>query len=70
MRGIGPDFARGRVPIHDRELDIHQDEIAQRNVRMGCRVFFFVPSRFSQKNFSKKAFPPRVILPGRGETHD
>jgi hypothetical protein len=37
---------------------------------MGCRVFFFVPSRFSQRNFSKKAFPPRVILPGRGETHD
>jgi hypothetical protein len=32
--------------------------------------FFFVSSRFSQKNFSKKAFPPRVILPGRGETHD
>ena len=35
----------------------------QRNVRMGCREFFFLPSPFSQKNFSKKTFPPRLILP-------
>jgi hypothetical protein len=33
----------------------------------GCRDFFFVPSPFSQKNFSKKTFPARVILPRIGE---
>jgi hypothetical protein len=28
----------------------------------GCRDFFFLPSPFSQKNFSKKTLPRRVIL--------
>jgi hypothetical protein len=37
------------------------------NVSCGCRDFFFVPSPFSQKNFRKKAFPPRVILRAAGE---
>jgi hypothetical protein len=32
--------------------------------------FFFLPSPFSQKNFSKKTSPPPVILPVRGEVDD
>ena len=42
----------------------------QRNVWDGCRDFFFLPSLIGQKNFDKKTFPPRVILPGRGEADD
>jgi hypothetical protein len=34
---------------------------------MDCRDISFLSSPFSQKQFSKKAFPPHVILPGRGE---
>src|SRR5262249_3228304 len=32
--------------------------------------FFFLPPLFSQKKFSKKTFPPRVILANGGEADD
>ena len=41
----------------------------RRNVRINRRDFFFFPSPFSQKKFSKKTFPARVIIPKRGEAN-
>ena len=54
----------------------HHESLGPQLALRGCcdqrRDFFFLPSPFSQKNFSKKTFLFRVIRPllGRGEADD